>query len=83
MEKGGWPVDTRTAESPNTKALILFQAHLLRLDLPLSDYITDTKNVLDQSLRIMQAMVDTMADEGWLRGTLRCINLTQMLVQGR
>jgi activating signal cointegrator complex subunit 3 len=83
VESGGWKVDTRTAEDPHTKANLLFQAHFLRLELPLSDYITDTKNVLDQSIRIMQAMVDVMADQGWLESTLRCMNLTQMLVQGR
>lgn len=83
MERGGWAVDTRNADDPHIKANLLFQAHFLRVHLPLSDYITDTKNVLDQSIRIMQAMVDVMADEGWLQGALRCMNLIQMLVQGR
>lgn len=43
------------ADDPHTKANLLLQAHLGRLALPISDYITDTKGVLDNSLRILQA----------------------------
>jgi len=42
------------ADDPHTKANLLLQAHLGRLPLPISDYITDTKGVLDNSLRILQ-----------------------------
>jgi hypothetical protein len=33
---------------------VLPQAHLSRSPLPISDYVTDTKGVLDNSLRILQ-----------------------------
>lgn len=42
------------ADDPHTKANLLLQAHLGRLPLPISDYVTDTKGVLDNSLRILQ-----------------------------
>ena len=35
-------------EDPHTKARILIQAHLDRLRMPIVDYVTDTKSVLDQ-----------------------------------
>lgn len=43
-----------TYDSPHTKVLLLMQAHFSHLVLPNSDYLTDTKSVLDQSMRIMQ-----------------------------
>ena len=42
---GGFQVDARLADDPHTKANLMFQAHFLRLDLPMSDYVTDTKSV--------------------------------------
>ena len=41
-------------ESPNTKTFLLLQAHFSRLTLPCSDYYTDLKSVLDQTIRILQ-----------------------------
>lgn len=78
-----WPVDTTSFDSPFTKAHILFQAHFSRLDLPISDYYIDLKLMLDQSIRILQAMVDTTCEAGWLATSLNIINLMQMMVQGR
>ncbi|XP_075232651.1 activating signal cointegrator 1 complex subunit 3-like [Lycorma delicatula] len=48
------PVDPLTMDSPHTKALLLFQTHFSRLPLPMSDYYTDLKSVLDQAIRILQ-----------------------------
>ena len=45
---------TRSMESPNTKTFLLLQAHFSRLTLPCSDYYTDLKSVLDQTIRILQ-----------------------------
>lgn len=45
---------------------------------PISDYVTDQKSVLDQAIRILQAMVDVAADGGWLHTTLRCMQLMQV-----
>lgn len=49
-----WRVDERTLDSPHTKANLLLQAHFARAALPMSDYITDTKSVLDQTSRVLQ-----------------------------
>ncbi len=78
-----WPVDPYSLDNPHTKANILFQAHFMRLPLPISDYHTDTGSVLDQAIRILQAMVDVTAEAGWLHTTLKIMNLTQMVVQAR
>ena len=54
-----------------------------RLPLPISDYITDTKTALDNSLRLLQAMCDLAADAGWLATALAVMALVQSLVQAR
>ncbi|EFJ17505.1 hypothetical protein SELMODRAFT_178863 [Selaginella moellendorffii] len=75
-------VDNKLLDDPHVKANLLFQAHFSRLELPISDYVTDTKSVLDQSIRILQAMVDAAANGGWLRTTIRAMQLLQMIMQG-
>merc|ERR1719233_1067363 len=78
-----WPVDDYSMDEPSAKANLLFQAHFARLPLPISDYITDTRSVMDQAIRICQAMIDITAASGWLEVTLKTMNLLQMIVQGR
>ncbi len=78
-----FPQDPYSMDSPHTKAHLLLQSHLSRAQLPMADYHTDTKSVLDQAIRILQAMVDIAADAGWLATTLRVQNLLQMIVQVR
>jgi len=51
------------------------------VELPISDYITDTKSVLDQAVRILQAIVDVAADGGWLFTTLNAMHLMQTIIQ--
>ena len=51
------------------------------MGLPCADYATDTKSVLDQAIRILQAMIDVTADAGWLATTLRIQQLLQMVIQ--
>lgn len=77
------PVDATSLDSPHTKTLLLLQAHFSRLHLPCADYHTDLKSVLDQALRIVQAMIDMAAEQGWLATALRLIQLMQMVVQAR
>lgn len=43
-------------EDPHTKAFLLIQAHLQKAPLPISDYINDTKSVLDNIPRLLAAM---------------------------
>ncbi len=54
-----------------------------RLALPISDYITDTKTALDNSLRLLQAMCDLAAYGGWLTTALSIMALVQSLMQAR
>ena len=61
----------------------LLQAHFSRIELPISDYVTDLKSVLDQSIRIIQAMIDICANSGWLSSTMTCMHLLQMVMQVR
>ena len=61
--------------------LPLLQAHFSQLALPISDYNTDLKSVLDQSIRILQAMIDICANSGWLTSSLTCMRLLQMVMQ--
>eukprot|EP00475_Leptophrys_vorax_P017663 TRINITY_DN24265_c0_g2_i2.p1 TRINITY_DN24265_c0_g2~~TRINITY_DN24265_c0_g2_i2.p1 ORF type:complete len:876 (+),score=189.71 TRINITY_DN24265_c0_g2_i2:681-3308(+) len=77
-----WPLDRRKMEDPHIKANILLQARFSRLPLPITDYYTDTKSVLDQAIRILHAMIDVVADKGFLQPALRSMNLMQMVVQG-
>ena len=81
------PFDTSdlAMDEPSTKAILLFQAHFSRLQLPITDYVTDLRSVLDQSIRILQAMLDytSSSDHAWLQCTLKIVNLIQMITQGR
>ncbi|KAK3150861.1 hypothetical protein QOZ80_3AG0238710 [Eleusine coracana subsp. coracana] len=76
------PVDQHHLDDPHVKANLLFQAHFSRSELPISDYVTDLKSVLDQSIRIIQAMIDICANSGWLESALTCMHLLQMIIQG-
>ena len=42
-----YPIDKRGADSPKVKTFLLFQAYFSSLPLPIRDYITDMKLVLD------------------------------------
>merc|ERR1719308_602570 len=70
-------------DSPNTKTNLLLQAHFTRLMLPSTDYLTDTKSVMDNAPRVLQAMIDVCAESGWLASTLRVLTMLQMIVQAR
>ncbi|KAJ3077291.1 activating signal cointegrator 1 complex subunit [Podochytrium sp. JEL0797] len=71
-------------EDPHVKTFLLLQAHLTRVKaLPCSDYSTDTTSVLDQSVRVMQAMVDVAADKGLLGTCLGVIRMMQAIKQAR
>ncbi len=49
-------------DDPKVKTYLLLQAYLSHLAMPIRDYITDTKIVLDSSFRIMAAIVDSAAE---------------------
>lgn len=52
-----------------------------RVGLPISDYVGDTKSALDNSLRVLQAIADIVADAGWLGTALATMHLIQSLMQ--
>ncbi|WOL01441.1 DExH-box ATP-dependent RNA helicase DExH14 [Canna indica] len=81
-EKVPYMVDEHRLDDPHVKANLLFQAHFSRIELPITDYVTDLKSVLDQSIRIIQAMIDISANSGWLSSTMTCMRLLQMVMQG-
>ncbi|KAI3361536.1 hypothetical protein L3Q82_013685 [Scortum barcoo] len=76
-------VNPHSYDSAHTKTHLLLQAHFSHAQLPCSDYTTDTKTVLDNAIRICQAMLDFAANEGWLVTAISICNLVQMIVQGR
>ena len=75
------PLPDRDMADAHTKAHLLFQAHMQRVPLPITDYVTDSKNALDQALRITQAMLDVVAAHGWLRAARSVVRLLQAIVQ--
>lgn len=70
-------------ESPHVKANLLLQAHFERCPLPITDFITDTKSVLDQSIRVLQGMIDVASHKGLLAQTQSMVQIIQMIIQGQ
>lgn len=69
------------AYDSNTKALILLQSHFSRK--PLSANLrTDQEIVLKESVNLLQAIVDVISSNGWLKPALAAMELSQMVVQG-
>ncbi len=69
-------------DSPHVKTNLLLQAYLSKLPLPISDYVTDLRTVLDNSVRIILFMIDLTAEKAYLDTTINLILLLQMIVQG-
>ncbi|XP_066464224.1 activating signal cointegrator 1 complex subunit 3 isoform X1 [Eleutherodactylus coqui] len=76
-------VNPHSMDSAHTKTHLLLQAHFSRATLPCPDYATDTKTVLDQAIRVCQAMLDVAAHHGWLVTVLNITSLVQMVIQAR
>ncbi|KAG0348201.1 hypothetical protein BG004_005744 [Podila humilis] len=70
-------------DSPHAKSFLLLQAYFERMKLPVADYITDTVSVLDQSVRVLQAMIDITAEKGMLEPCLSVMNILQSVKQAR
>ncbi|KKK18105.1 hypothetical protein P175DRAFT_0502486 [Aspergillus ochraceoroseus IBT 24754] len=68
---------------PHVKAFLLLQAYMSRIDLPISDYVGDQTSVLDQSIRIIQASIDAMAELGYTHACYTFINLLQCIKSSR
>ena len=66
-------VNLNTVDEPHTKAHLLVQAHLSRIPLPVSDYITDTKTVLDStSVCWLRWWTSQRRPAGWTRRCRCC-----------
>jgi len=68
---------------PHVKAQLLLQALMSRTELPITDYNQDQISVLDQSIRILQASIDVLAELGLLSSCLRMMTLMQAIKQAR
>ncbi|CAN0016797.1 unnamed protein product, partial [Hapterophycus canaliculatus] len=65
----------------NAKAHVLLQSHFSRTALS-TDLRADQKVVLLDSVRLLQAVVDVISSNGWLKPALEAMELSQMIVQG-
>jgi pre-mRNA-splicing helicase BRR2 len=65
----------------NTKTLILLQCHFSRKVLP-PDLRPDLSFVLKEATNLIQAIVDVISSNGWLKPALASMELSQMVVQG-
>lgn len=68
---------------PHVKAFLLLQAHMARIELPITDYVGDQTSVLDQSIRIIQASIDVITELGHLSSCLEMIKLLQCIKSAR
>lgn len=66
-------------DDPHCKAQLLLHARLRGTPLPIADYVTDTRTVLENCSRVLAALVDVAADAGALRTTLALCRLSQAL----
>ncbi|KAH8735702.1 Sec63 Brl domain-containing protein [Ilyonectria robusta] len=64
---------------PHVKAFLLLQAHMSRIELPITDYVGDQTSVLDQAIRIIQASIDVLTEKGYLSSCLQMISLLQCI----
>ncbi|KAI0396273.1 Sec63 Brl domain-containing protein [Xylariaceae sp. FL0594] len=68
---------------PHVKAFLLLQAHMARVDLPITDYVGDQTSVLDQAIRIIQASIDVLTELNFLSSCLEMIKLLQCIKSAR
>lgn len=65
----------------NTKALVLLQCHFSRMALS-ADLRNDQRTIIGESVPLIQAIVDVISSNGWLKPALAAMELSQMVVQG-
>jgi len=65
---------------PFTKTNVLLQCHFSRIPL-ISDFLFDQKIILENSIRLIQAIVDVISSNGWLKPAIISMQLSQMIVQ--
>jgi pre-mRNA-splicing helicase BRR2 len=70
-----------TAYDAHAKSLVLLQCHFSRKAIP-ADLRPDQKLILKDALKLIQAIVDVISSNGWLKPALAAMELSQMMVQG-
>jgi pre-mRNA-splicing helicase BRR2 len=70
-----------SAFDANTKALVLLQSHFSRKTVS-PDMRSDQHIVLKESVTLLQAIIDVISSNGWLKPALAAMELSQMTVQG-
>jgi pre-mRNA-splicing helicase BRR2 len=73
--------DAAKFSDPHTKALVLLQAHFSRHPLS-AELASDQAAVLGHSLKLLQALVDVISSNGWLKPAIVAMECSQMIVQG-
>ena len=77
---------TGNMESPHMKALLVQLMHMFHVEPPIQDYFTDLKSFLDQSVRIIQGMIEIIMispkRESALRTVMNLLLLNQCLAVG-
>jgi activating signal cointegrator complex subunit 3 len=73
---------SRDFDNPHVKTFLLLQSHMWDVKPPIADYRLDLKNVLDQSVRLIQAMVDVASLWGVWENVHKLILIQQALHQG-
>jgi pre-mRNA-splicing helicase BRR2 len=70
-----------TAYDAHSKAMVLLQCHFSRKVIP-ADLRPDQQFILKESVKLIQAIVDVISSNGWLKPALAAMELSQMIVQG-
>ena len=65
---------------PHTKANILLQAHLSRIQLS-AELQRDTEGIVSKAVRLIQACVDVLSSNGWLVPAINAMEFSQMITQ--
>ena len=72
--------ETASFNDPSTKALVLLQSHFSRTALS-TDLKGDQVVVVGESIRILQAVVDVISSQGFLKPALAAMEVSQMVTQ--
>jgi activating signal cointegrator complex subunit 3 len=75
-------LSNQNMHDPHAKAALLLMAYFLDIPFPIADYLTDTKSVLDQLLRLAQGMLEICKNKGYLQTLLTIVHILQMVIQG-
>lgn len=68
--------------NPHVKTYLLLQARMLRIKLPIEDYYQDTLGVLDQTIRVLQALIDTAAQKNLYEIIVLAVKTLRAVKQG-